>query len=144
MKYLEDICSLIHLKGKLKAKKLAGLMDAVDPLRDLGPYGGGSYKSPRGGAAVALRHMGFHELQAGLNEEVVILGRVIFSVFTEETVPFTFCLVDREARCLVVSLYNLSPGKGVIIGKQQSLAVGKCNCDNSTGTKPHLSGIYSV
>jgi hypothetical protein len=100
----------------LKAKKLASLMEAVDPLKDLGPYGGGCYKSPRGGAAVRLAHVGFHELAAGLNEERVILGRVIFSVFTEETVPFTFCLVDRQARCLVVTLYNLSPGKGVIIG----------------------------
>jgi hypothetical protein len=63
MKYLEDICSLISLKGKLKAKKLAGLMEAVDPRKDLGPYGGGSYKSPRGGAAVPLAHVGFHELQ---------------------------------------------------------------------------------
>ena len=117
IKYLEDICSLIHLKGKLKAKKLASLMEAVDPAKDLGPYGGGCYKSPRGGAAVALSHVGFHELVPGLNEERVILGRVMFSVFTEgETVPFTFCLVDRQARCLVVTLYNLSPGKGVIIG----------------------------
>jgi hypothetical protein len=49
---------------------------------------------------------------------------VMFSVFTEgETVPFTFCLVDRQARCLVVTLYNLSPGKGVIIGRMSGCGI---------------------
>lgn len=28
----------------------------------------------------------------------------------------TFCLVDAKANCMVVTLYNLADGKGVIIG----------------------------
>ena len=28
----------------------------------------------------------------------------------------TFCLTDRESKCIAVNLYNLAPGKGVIIG----------------------------
>ena len=30
--------------------------------------------------------------------------------------PFTFCLADKDANILLVTLYNLSPGRGVIIG----------------------------
>ena len=33
-----------------------------------------------------------------------------FNLFT------TFCLTDVTGRCLAVNLYNLAPGKGVIIG----------------------------
>jgi hypothetical protein len=32
-------------------------------------------------------------------------------------------LVDRQARCLVVTLYNLSPGKGVIIGRRSGSGI---------------------
>ena len=46
----------------------------------------------------------------------VILGVVICSVHSEDTVPFTFIMSDGRGDCIVVTLYNLSPGKGVIIG----------------------------
>ena len=46
----------------------------------------------------------------------VILGVVICSVHSEDSVPFTFIIVDKGGTPLVVTLYNLSPGKGVIIG----------------------------
>ena len=46
----------------------------------------------------------------------MILGVVICSVHSEDSVPFTFIMSDSGGDCLVVTLYNLSPGKGVIIG----------------------------
>lgn len=41
---------------------------------------------------------------------------VICSVHSEDSVPFTFIIVDKGGSPVVVTLYNLSPGKGVIIG----------------------------
>ena len=46
----------------------------------------------------------------------------MFSVHTENSVPFTFCMIDRTGQCLAVTLYNLSPGKGVIIGDSVAIA----------------------
>jgi hypothetical protein len=37
----------------------------------------------------------------------------------------TFCLTDRSGRCLAVNLYNLAPGKGVIIGDTVAIAEPK-------------------
>lgn len=120
VKYLEDIVGLIKHKGKLKAKKLTQLVESIDE-KQLGPYKGGSYLH-HNGTKVPLRLLPFSQLQPGLNSETVVLGRVICSVHTENTVPFTFCLVDKESRCLAVTLYNLSPGKGVIIGDSVAIS----------------------
>ena len=37
----------------------------------------------------------------------------------------TFCLTDRTGHCLAVNLYNLAPGKGVIIGDTVAIAEPK-------------------
>jgi hypothetical protein len=37
----------------------------------------------------------------------------------------TFCLTDRTGRCLAVNLYNLAPGKGVIIGDSVAIVEPK-------------------
>ena len=34
----------------------------------------------------------------------------------------TFCLTDKDSKCLAVNLYNLAPGKGVIIGDTVAIA----------------------
>jgi len=120
IKYLDSITTLIQLKGKLKPKKLSSMLESLEP-KNLGVYGGGSYISP-GGVAVKLNHISFKELAAGLNSEVVVLGRVICSVFSEESVPFTFVVMDAAGAALVVTLYNLSPGRGVIIGDSVAIA----------------------
>jgi len=121
MRYLQDIVTLTHQKGKLKAKKLSSLISSLDSVKQLGPYSGGSYKSPSG-VTVSLNLIQFSELQAGVNTEKVILGVVICSVHTEDTVPFTFIMVDKGGTPIVVTTYNLSPGKGVIIGDTVAIA----------------------
>jgi len=120
VKYLEDIVSLLDLKGKLKPKKLTQLVESIDE-KQLGPYGGGSYIH-HNGTKVLLSLRQFSHLQPGLNSGTVVLGRVICSVHTENTVPFTFCMVDKESRCVAVTVYNLSPGKGVIIGDSVAIS----------------------
>jgi len=113
-KYLQDIVTLLEVRGKLKARKLQQLVEGIEE-KQLGPYGGGAF-THHSGTSVPLTLATFAALQPGTNSEVVVLGKVICSVHSENTVPFTFCLVDREARVLAVTVYNLSPGKGVIIG----------------------------
>ena len=115
LKYLQDIVTLKHLKGKLKPKKLSSMISSLDPSKQLGPYAGGKYNSPNGGS-VNLSLASFKDLKDGINAEKVILGTVICSVHSEDSVPFTFIMSDSSGDCLVVTLYNLSPGKGVIIG----------------------------
>ena len=34
----------------------------------------------------------------------------------------TFCLTDKNSKCIAVNLYNLAPGKGVIIGDSVAIA----------------------
>jgi len=121
VRYLHDIVNLIHLKGKLKSKKLSSLIASLNSEKQLGPYSGGSYKSPSGGT-VNLSIIPFEDLTAGLNTERVILGVVICSVHTEDTVPFTFIMIDKGGTPIVVTTYNLSPGKGVIIGDTVAIA----------------------
>ena len=41
----------------------------------------------------------------------------IYALVVQESVPFTFIMMDAMGEPLVVTLYNLSPGRGVIIGK---------------------------
>jgi len=118
--YLDKISTLIELKGKLKPKKISSLLDTLEN-KCLGPYSGGSYTSPKGNSAV-INHVKFQDLVSGSNCERVILGRVICSVHSEETVPFTFHLMDSDESILVVTLYNLSPGRGVIIGDSVAIA----------------------
>ena len=115
LKYLQDILTLSQLKGKLKPKKLSSLVGGLDEGKQLGPYSDGGYKSPNGGT-VKLTPIPFSQLTDGINEEKVILGVVICSVHSEDSVPFTFIIVDTSGSPVVVTLYNLSPGKGVIIG----------------------------
>jgi len=121
VRYLKDIVSLSQLKGKLKAKKLSSLISSLDSMKQLGPYSGGSYKSPSG-ATVNLGQITFTDLKPGINTEKVILGVVICSVHTEDTVPFTFIMIDKGGTPIVVTTYNLSPGKGVIIGDTVAIA----------------------
>ena len=133
LKYLQDIVTLSQLRGKLKPKKLSAMISSLDPSKQLGPYSGGQYNSPNGGS-VNLSPVFVSDLTNGTNSEKVscclenlfshlasetiqvILGVVICSVHSEDTVPFTFIMSDGRGDCIVVTLYNLSPGKGVIIG----------------------------
>ncbi|XP_023311567.1 tetratricopeptide repeat protein 5-like [Anoplophora glabripennis] len=114
VKYLNDIQELVSTSGKMKPKRLQQTLQSIDS-KQLGPYSGGSYTSSNG-EAVKLIETKLSDLKPGINEERVILGKVVCSVRNEDTVPFTFCLVDKAGTCVVVTVFNLADGKGVIIG----------------------------
>ncbi|XP_054261101.1 tetratricopeptide repeat protein 5-like [Macrosteles quadrilineatus] len=113
LQYLDSIMDLLQAKGRLKAKKLQSLLQSIED-KQLGPYEGGQYTS--GGQTVKLTLQPLSSLKAGLNCEVVILGKVICSVRNEDIVPFTFCLIDKQKNVCAVTVYNIAEGQGVIIG----------------------------
>ncbi|CAH1159927.1 unnamed protein product [Phaedon cochleariae] len=114
VKYLTDIKEFVSTSGKMKAKRLTQILQSIDS-RLLGPYNGGSYTSSNG-QTVKLEDVKLDDLKAGTNEEKVVVGKVVCSVRNEDTVPFTFCMVDKSSTCVVVTIFNLADGKGVIIG----------------------------
>lgn len=115
VRFLTDVQHLVELKGKLKTKRFNSMVAAIDTDNSLGPI----RKSTR------YREVVFSDLVEGNNDGAVILGKVICSVHSSESVPFTFCLTDRNGQCLAVNLYNLAPGKGVIIGDSVAIAEPK-------------------
>lgn len=52
----------------------------------MGPYDGGSYTSSTG-QTVKLEEISLHDLESGLNEEKVVLGKVVCTVQNEDSVP---------------------------------------------------------
>lgn len=114
VKYLDSVNDLVNTTGKMKGKKrLHQILSSIDK-KQLGPYSGGSYTS--NDKTVQLTEKKLSELIVGINLETVILGKVVCSVHNDDSVPFTFCLVDKESTCVAVTVYNLAEGKGVIIG----------------------------
>nr|XP_032834902.1 tetratricopeptide repeat protein 5 isoform X1 [Petromyzon marinus]XP_032834904.1 tetratricopeptide repeat protein 5 isoform X2 [Petromyzon marinus] len=134
--FLRRLSALVASKGKVKAKKLQAFMKGLRDA-DLGPYaagggpqptagsggggGGGAEgpEGPRGRAAAApapLSPRSLAELSEGANAGAVLLGRVLFSVTTEHSLPFVFGLLDSQGSCCAVSVYNFVSGWGVLIG----------------------------
>lgn len=114
LRYLQEIQDLVLTKGKLKPKRLHQILKSIDS-KQLGPYGGGCYTSSSGEKA-KLTEVNYLSLKPGLNEEKVILGKVICSVRNDDIVPFTFCSIDKTGTVIVTTVFNLADGKGVIIG----------------------------
>uniref|UniRef100_A0A8D0G5M5 Tetratricopeptide repeat domain 5 n=1 Tax=Sphenodon punctatus TaxID=8508 RepID=A0A8D0G5M5_SPHPU len=113
--FLDRLASLLENKGKVKGKKLQSMLGSLRPSQ-LGPCGDGSYQGPLG-QKVALELRPLSTLQPGVNPGAVVLGKVLFSLTTEEKVPFTFGLVDAsEGPCFAVTVYNMAQSWGVLIG----------------------------
>ncbi|XP_059954249.1 tetratricopeptide repeat protein 5 isoform X2 [Mesoplodon densirostris] len=116
----------LHLNratGKVKTRKLQGMLGSLRPAH-LGPCGDGRYQSASG-QKVTLEHKPLSALQPGVNSGAVVLGKVVFSLTTEEKVPFTFGLVDSDGPCCAVMVYNMVQSWGVLIG--DSVAIPEPN-----------------
>uniref|UniRef100_A0A2H1VDY4 SFRICE_011436 n=1 Tax=Spodoptera frugiperda TaxID=7108 RepID=A0A2H1VDY4_SPOFR len=143
--FLNAAHSLVKTRGKLKAKKLATMVQTAqlarwldnwlpyrctaasytgtNPARSdtaidkkmLGVYGEGLH-SFAGRREVALEHTRLDALEDGPNEARVILGKVVGSIHNDNAVPFTFALVDESMECVLVTVYNWADGRGAIIG----------------------------
>ncbi|XP_006883152.1 PREDICTED: tetratricopeptide repeat protein 5 [Elephantulus edwardii] len=123
LEFLDRLTSLLETKGKVKAKKLKSMLGNLRPAH-LGPCGDGHYQSASG-QKVTLELKPLSLLQPGVNSGSVVLGKVVFSLTTEEKVPFTFGLVDSDGPCYAVMVYNMVQSWGVLIG--DSVAIPEPN-----------------
>lgn len=73
------------VQGKIKTKKLQSMLGSLRPAH-LGPCGDGHYQSACG-QKVTLELKPLSVLQPGVNSGAVVLGKVVFSLTTEEKVP---------------------------------------------------------
>ncbi|KAM8780400.1 tetratricopeptide repeat protein 5 isoform 2-T2 [Rhynchonycteris naso] len=123
LEFLNRLTSLLESKGKVKAKKLQSMLGSLRPAH-LGPCGDGRYQSASG-QKVTLELKPLSALRPGVNSGAVVLGKVVFSLTTEEKVPFTFGLVDSDGPCYAVMVYNIVQSWGVLIG--DSVAIPEPN-----------------
>ncbi|XP_036695452.1 tetratricopeptide repeat protein 5 isoform X1 [Balaenoptera musculus] len=121
--FLNRLTSLLESKGKVKTRKLQSMLGSLRPAH-LGPCGDGRYPSASG-QKVTLERKPLSALQPGVNSGAVVLGKVVFSLTTEEKVPFTFGLVDSDGPCCAVMVYNMVQSWGVLIG--DSVAIPEPN-----------------
>ncbi|XP_032872576.1 tetratricopeptide repeat protein 5-like isoform X2 [Amblyraja radiata] len=73
------------------------------------------YHTPSGAPTRLALHP-LSSLTPGNNPGTAILGKVVFSLTTEEKVPFTVGLLDGEGTCVAVTVYNMAESWGVLIG----------------------------
>ncbi|XP_004781525.2 tetratricopeptide repeat protein 5 isoform X1 [Mustela nigripes] len=123
LEFLNRLTSLLESKGKVKTKKLQSMLGSLRPAH-LGPCGDGRYQSASG-QKLTLELKPLSALQPGVNSGAVVLGKVVFSLTTEEKVPFTFGLVDSDGPCYAVMVYNMVQSWGVLIG--DSVAIPEPN-----------------
>nr|XP_060636111.1 tetratricopeptide repeat protein 5 [Anolis sagrei ordinatus] len=113
--FLSRLTSLLENKGKVKGKKLQSMLGNLRPSQ-LGPCGDGHYQGSSG-QKVKLEQRPLSALRPGANSGTVVLGKVLFSLTTEEKVPFTFGLTDSfDGPCFAVTVYNMAQSWGVLIG----------------------------
>lgn len=74
--------SFDNLQGKIRGKKLQSLVAGISQNSKLGPYSGGSYTSASG-LTVNLEPISLQDLKPGLNDNKVIIGRVVGSIHIE-------------------------------------------------------------
>ena len=85
LEFLSRLTSLLESKGKTKPKKLQSMLGSLRPAH-LGPCGDGRYQSASG-QKMTLELKPLSTLQPGVNSGTVVLGKVVFSLTTEEKVP---------------------------------------------------------
>lgn len=107
----------------MKVKKLQSMLGSLRPAH-LGPCGDGRYQSASG-KKVTLQLKPLSAMQPGVNSGAVVLGKVVFSLTTEEKVPFTFGLVNSDGPCYAVMVYNMVQSWGVLTG--DSVAIPEPN-----------------
>ncbi|KAH0626293.1 hypothetical protein JD844_001203 [Phrynosoma platyrhinos] len=97
--FLDRLTSLLENKGKVKSKKLQSMVGNLRPSQ-LGPCGDGHYQGPSG-QKVELEQRPLSALRPGVNSGTVVLGKVLFSLTTEEKI-FTFSGIRVETPLLLV------------------------------------------
>ncbi|XP_023373343.1 tetratricopeptide repeat protein 5 [Otolemur garnettii] len=137
LEFLDRLTSLLENKGKMKTKKLQSMLGNLRPAH-LGPCGDGRYQSASG-QKMTLELKPLSVLQPGVNSGAVVLGKVVFSLTTEEKVPFTFGLVDSDGPCYAVMVYNMVQSWGVLIGDSVAIPEPNLRCQQIQ----HNGKVYS-
>ncbi|XP_065828277.1 tetratricopeptide repeat protein 5-like [Oscarella lobularis] len=116
LSYLKRIDEIMKTKSKLKAKRLASMQSSLCN-KDLGPYTSDQqYKSTISGKNVCLSAVQLEDLKSGVNEERVILGRIVGQIMSDGVPSLSIVLMTREGSCTSVTLYNVAAGVGFCIG----------------------------
>ncbi|XP_014218668.1 tetratricopeptide repeat protein 5-like [Copidosoma floridanum] len=113
LQYLNNVQKSVNTKGSIKTKKMIQMTQSLNE-KHLGPYMGGCYTS--GDKSVKLDLINVKDLTRGINLEKVVFGKVVCWIQDSDSVPFVFCMIDKEKTCVAVTLYNLAQGKGVTVG----------------------------
>lgn len=111
LKYLKDMQKSINCRGRLKPKKLHQMVQALDE-KHMGFYKNKFHMNKE----LQLQLVELKSLKVGLNVGKVVFGKVVCWIQHADSVPFAFCLVDKEKTSLAVTVYNLAEGHGVILG----------------------------
>ncbi|XP_072885543.1 tetratricopeptide repeat protein 5 [Hemitrygon akajei] len=114
LSFLDRVSTMVQQKGKLKTKRLNAMVSSL-VNRELPQHQGRSYSSPSG-QPLSLSLRPLSALRPGPNPGLVVLGKVVFSLTTDDKVPFTFGLLDGEGTCVAVMVYNIAESWAVLIG----------------------------
>ncbi|XP_075734252.1 tetratricopeptide repeat protein 5 isoform X3 [Rhipicephalus microplus] len=99
MAYLQRLTDAVSHKGHLKPRKMKALLRdfKVQPL-------------------ASLEQAKLKDLRPGKNTGLLLSVRVACSVLSQERFPFTICVLDEDASCVAVNVYNMADGRGFVIG----------------------------
>ncbi|XP_061619258.1 tetratricopeptide repeat protein 5 isoform X2 [Phyllopteryx taeniolatus] len=114
MEYLHNVTELCQKKGKVKARRLRGMLSGLT-ASSLGPCSSPDFRSWTGRVG-GLEPRPSSSLAHGLNGGAAALGKVVFSLASRGRVAFTFGMVDGEETCVAVMVYNTADSWGVLIG----------------------------
>ncbi|XP_019726941.1 tetratricopeptide repeat protein 5 [Hippocampus comes] len=114
MEYLNNVTELCQKKGKVKARRLRSMLSNLS-TSSLGPCSSPDFRSWTGRVG-SLESRPSSSLTHGLNGGVAALGKVVFSLASQDRMAFTFGMVDSEETCVVVMVYNTADSWGVLIG----------------------------
>ncbi|KAK6107555.1 Tetratricopeptide repeat family protein [Brugia pahangi] len=114
LSFLKQINSQVQRKGRLSAKKMKHFRSSISN-EDFGVYCKKAFKK-RSGKIEILRTVLFKELKEGINDDVVICGKVVAIILNTEVIPYTFVGCDKEGSCCAFCIYNASNKFGLVIG----------------------------
>lgn len=114
LEYLDKVIELTQNKGKVKTRRLRTMLSNLSTSA-LGPCSSSQFRSPSGRVG-SLEPRPLSSFKHGHNSGVAALGKVVFSLASEDRMAFTFGMVDSEETCMVVMVYNTANSWGVLIG----------------------------
>ncbi|TRY69678.1 hypothetical protein DNTS_030266 [Danionella cerebrum] len=101
-------------QGKVKARRLRNMLASLSSPA-LGPCSSPQFRSPSGRVG-SLEPCSLASLTHGNNTGVAAIGKVVFSLASENRMTFTFGMVGSDETCCLVMVYNTANSWGVLIG----------------------------